>query len=351
MNLACRPADRVVSGKGRPTISQVAKELGIAKSTVSHAFSGRGRISDDLKERIFEVAKRMDYQPHYAAQVLANRRTMNLGLLVRQATDQYFPQFLQAMSATASKRGYRLSMGIADSDPVRMESYINDFSRGQTDGVLVLTCDLPDERIVELTRRGYPVGTALHVVPGYEELSGVMLNIGDAYGQLLEYLHSLGHREFGFLCGIPREVPQRYQRMLRFAQEKGLTFGPQRIVSHLEGIEMGEPAAMQLLKQSPEITAIVCSNDSLAVGAMIAAHELKIRVPDDLTITGFDDVAISRSCIPRLTTIRMPVAEIATAAVNRLVDRIEGKPAAPIVRLTPELIIRGSSGPVRGQRQ
>ncbi len=331
----------------RSTISEVAKELGIAKSTVSHAFSGRRRISEPLKRRIFEVARRLDYRPHYAAQVLASRKTLNIGILVRQASDQYFPLHLQAIATAAAARGYRLSLGITGDDAAKMESYLNDFSNGQADGVLILTSSLADERIIELANRGYPVGTSLRIIPGYEELSGVLLNIEDVFRRLLEYLYSLGHREFGFLCGVPREVPERFRQMQMFVKEKRLTFSEQRMVTHLESIETGEPGASRLLTQCPQITALVCSNDALAVGAMMAAYEMGIRVPEQLTITGFDDVPISRSCIPRLTTIRMPIAEIATAAVNNLIDRIEGKRPGPMIRLTPELIIRGSSGTVR----
>jgi len=226
-----------------------------------------------------------------------------------------------------------------------MDYYLDNYSNGQTDGVLLLTGNISDQQILKLVNQGYPVGTPLRIIPGHEEICGVLLDISRIFRQLLDYLYSLGHREFGFLCGEPTDVMDRYAQMHTFIEEKSLTFGPEREVRDIYSVSEAEPAAYTLLKKCPEITALVCSCDVLAIGAMIGAHDLGISVPADLTITGFDDVPISQACIPRLTTVKIPISELATASVNNLLDRIEGKTVPPMVKLTPELIIRGSSGP------
>ncbi|NLX03900.1 MAG: LacI family transcriptional regulator [Phycisphaerae bacterium] len=331
----------------RVTIEQVAQAVGVAKSTVSHAFSGQRPISASVRRRIFEAAERLNYRPHYAAQALASRRTMNIGVLIRRMTDHFCPAHLQAVEEAAAKRGYRLTLGITGDDPEKMRTYLESFSNGQADGVLVHTATVSEEVIADLARQGYPVATPLRIIPGYEELCPIAIDLGTTFARLLEYLYSLGHREFGFIMGLPSDVPERHQQILRFIDEKGLSHSDDRMVANLVSMEAAESATMALLNRCPQITAVVSSNDELAFGAMVAAHGCGLRVPDDLTITGVDDVPIGRYCIPSLTTVRIPIPEISTAEVNNLVDRIEGKPSASMTRVRTELLIRGSSGPPR----
>jgi LacI family transcriptional regulator len=339
------PLDSMENERQRPSIAMVATAVGVSKSTVSHAFSGNRHISEPIKRRIFEVAKSLKYKPNFAAQALSSRKTMNVGILVREATDQYFPLHLQAMEAAAVARGYRLSVGLTGNDPKKIQTYLDGFVSGQADGVLVITGHVTDEMVVELVDQRYPVVVPQRSIPGYEELGCAQMDIEGVFRQLLDYLYDLGHREFGFIGGTKKDVQNRYMQIHRFIEEKGLEFGTAREVLNIETLEAAEAAGYTLLKRCPQITALVCSNDVLGVGAMTAALGLGLKVPTDLTVTGFDDVPISRYCIPRLTTVRIPISDLARISMNNLLDRIEGKTPPAVVRLPLELLIRGSSAP------
>jgi LacI family transcriptional regulator len=338
------PSSPVALKKTRVTIMQVAKEAGVSISTVSHAFSGRRPISPEMKDQIFQVARRHGYHPHYAAQTLASRRTMTIGILVREATDQFFSMHLKGVNQAATERGYRLTLGITGKDEKKMQEYLAGFSHGQVDGILILTALIPDNMVIEVIKQGMPVCTPQRMIPRYEEYCGVQMDIRGVFRRLLDYLYDLGHRRFGFVCGTPKDVPERFPEFHRFLEEKNLPFDPQNEITDVETSEDAEIAAARILRQNPEITALVCTNDVLAVGTLAATHEMGIPVPNHLSITGYDDVPISRYCFPKLTTIRIPITELATASVNHLIDRIENK-TPRTVKLTPELIIRGSSGP------
>jgi LacI family transcriptional regulator len=337
--------DNKANKRNLPSIAMVATAVGVSKSTVSHAFTGNRRISEPIKRRIFEVAKSLKYKPNFAAQALSSRKTMNVGIMVREATDQYFSLHIQAMEAAAVARGYRLLVGLTGNDQKKVQTYLDGFISGQADGVLVITGHVTDEMVLELVDQHYPVVVPQRSIPGYDELSCVQMDIEGVFRQLLDYLYDLGHRQFGFIGGGTKEIGERYRQLHRFVEEKGLEFGITREVLDIETLEAAEAAGYTLLKRYPQITALVCSNDVLGVGAMTAALGLGLKVPTDLTVTGFDDVPISRYCIPRLTTVRIPISDLASISMNNLLDRIEGKTSPALVRLPLELLIRGSSAP------
>jgi DNA-binding LacI/PurR family transcriptional regulator len=278
---------------------------------------------------------------------LATRTTKTIGILVREATEQYFPLHLQAISTAARNRGYRISVGLTASDPKIVQDYLDNFANGQVDGSLISTADVSTEQVIELTDQGIILGTPLRYIPGYEYLCGAEMDMQTAFRRILQYLYSMEHRQFGFICGKPAESPERYEGMHQFIHEMGLEFPITRQLTNIESFEESQAGVARLLKKHPEITAIACSNDVLAVGAMMGAHDMGYNIPGDLSVTGFDDVPVSRFCIPRLTTVRIPIEELATISVNNLIDRIEGKAPAPPVRLPLEILIRESTGTPR----
>ncbi|NLX06999.1 MAG: LacI family transcriptional regulator [Phycisphaerae bacterium] len=329
----------------RSTIAQVAREVGVSKSTVSHAFSGRRYVSESVKARVFAAARRLNYRPYYAAQVLAHRRTRTIGVVIRELAGDFTLRQLEAVARAADARGYRVTLGFAGNHDRKVREHLESFASGQADGVLVLTAAVSDELIREFAERGCVLATPMRVIEGAEDLCPVRVEIAEAFGSLLEHLYQLGHRRFGFVCGQVREVRDRYDRLRRFVDEKGLELDDHCVVTGLDSVEEGDAAAGRLLERQSGITALVCSNDNLAVGVLTAARRMGLAVPDDLTVTGCDDVPIGRYCTPRLTTIRLPIAQISEAAVNHLIDRIEGADRPIIVRIRPELLIRESSAP------
>lgn len=333
-----RPNNRRVS------ISDVAEMAGVSLSTVSNVLSGKRPTAAATRKRVLEVVKQLNYRPNFAAQTLAKGKTMSIGAMLPDINDHYSSIQLKEINEVCLARGYQLLLTLVGTDVKRMGHCIDCFCNGQTEGVLILTSKIPGEMIAELVDSGFPFSTPWRL-PGYESFCSVEIDISSVFGCLLEYLYNLGHRQFGFISGFPCDIQQRYERLHYFMKEKGLEFSSSREITGVHTMEQGEAAADDLLRRCPEITSIVCSNDVLAMGVMMAAHEQGIPVPGDLSITGFDDVPISRYCIPRLTTVRMPIKELAKISVNNLIDRIEGKEPMLAIKLKPELLIRGTCGP------
>jgi DNA-binding LacI/PurR family transcriptional regulator len=169
------------------------------------------------------------------------------------------------------------------------------------------------------------------------------MDIAVAFRRLLQYLYSMGHRNFGFICGKPAEMQERYDEMHNFVKERGLNYSPSHQIINIDTFEESQVGVTRLLKNHPEITAIACTDDVLAVGAVMGAHDLGLRIPQDISITGFDDVPIGRFCFPRLTTVRIPIEDLGTISVNSLLDRIAGNPPSPVGKLPLEILIREST--------
>lgn len=333
----------------RATIQQVAQKAGVCKTTVSHALSGRRPVSPALKQKILRIAEQLGYRPHYAAQVLPKGQTKTIAVLVRDLINQYNSCYLQAIEQAASARGYRVYVCVTGTDQDNIRDYLDSFGHGQADGVLIVTSAVGDEAVVELAERGYPVVTPGRIVPGHEELWNVPVVVPGAFRRLLEYLYDLGHRELGFLWHIRSHVRSRIEVVEEFAAARGLRLDGECEAWDVHTPEQAFVVAHELLDKRRQITALVCANDMLAVGAMAAAHKLRLAVPGDLTVTGFGDVPMGRYCTPPITTVRLPITEIANTAVNKLLDRIEDRPAGNRIDSLPDLdlLIRGSSGPPR----
>ena len=221
----------------RPTIKQVAEQAGVCKTTVSHAFSGRRPVNEDVKGRILRVAKQLGYQPHYAARILPKGRTKTIVVLVRDLVNQFNSFYIEAIEQAVWARGYRLYVCITGTNQQKIQRYLADFSNGQADGALVITSAVSDESIIELAGRGYPVVTPLRTIAGYENLWDRPVDIAGVFRRLLEHLYELGHRRFGFIWHLRSHSKDRIEVVRAFAGEKGLVLDPGWQVSDVHTVE------------------------------------------------------------------------------------------------------------------
>ncbi len=336
------------SDKPRATIRCVALEAGVSASTVSRAFSGNRPISKTVKKRILSIADQLGYRPHLGAQALATNRTNRIGVIVRSLVDEYSGLYVQALEEAAAARGYEISLCITSpEDTEKSRRQLDRFSRGQADGVIVYTTAVPVDMVTDLADNGYPVITPGLMINGHESVCGVQVIHLDVFDRMLEYLWDMGHRKFGFMWEVRSGVPQHTAALEEFLSRKGITLASNREVDSIHSVEQAEAAGTEMLRRCREVTAVVCANDAIAVGAMAAARTLGMSVPKDLSVTGYYDLPIGRYHTPRPTTVRSPIRDDATAVVNKMIDRIEGKPETPTIKLTPELLLRESSGPPR----
>lgn len=324
-------------------MTDVAAAAGVSRSTVSLAFSGRRPIRSATRQRIFKVTQALNYRPNRAAQTLRAGRTAAIGLLLHDMHDQWAGVLVEQIKACAAEMGYRLALWF-DSPSVR--PFASGHVHGLCDGIILHSGPL-SEVFLDLARQGYPVGELFPSGISEHVVAGAALSEEAAYQRAVELLLQLGHREFG-LVWLGKD--NALDRLVQTLERQGCKVPPHRIITGARRREEGEQLTLQLLDRCPEITALCCYNDMVAIGATLAAARLSRRVPADLSVIGHGDTEWGAIWSPALTTIQYPVAMLCRETVCRLVSRIEGKPLSPPARAQANLIVRASTGPAPGQR-
>lgn len=331
--------------KQRVTMAQVAKHAEVSVSTVSHVMSGNRPISPEVQERVREVIKALNYKPNVAARSLVNQKTKNIGVIVRDFSGSHTPLYLDILGSIAAQRGYGLTVGASQGNPKTAANYLDSFSNGYADGTIISTPDVTDEQIVAIAQGGYPIVTPQRKVNNHPRCCPVDCDFGSAFRKLMEHLYLLGHRKFGFLCGDEKNHKERTEQVFSFVQDHALCEDSYRVEMDLRTLEQAQSAAIGVLSETPQLTALVCHTDALAFGAMLAARQLGLDVPGDISITGVDNVPTSLLVSPQLTTIGKPMKEITEIAMEVLIDWIEGKPEEKTRHATPEIVLRDSVAP------
>lgn len=329
-------------GKQRVTMAQVAKLAEVSTSTVSHVISGNRTISPQVQQRVRDIIKELNYKPNVAAQSLVNRKTKNIGVIVRDFSGSHTPLYLDILGSMAAQRGYSLTVGASLGNLKTAASYLDSFSNGYADGIIISTPDVSDEQIIANLQENHPIVTPERKVEGFPRCCPADCDFGPVFRKLMEHLYLLGHRKFGFLCGDEKNHKQRSSQVSSFIQDHALCEDSCRVEMDLRTLEQAQAAALKVLSDNPQITALICHNDALAFGAMLAARQMGLDIPGDISITGVDNVPTSLLVSPQLTTIGKPMKEITEAAMEALIDWIEGKSEEKTRQVTPEIILRDS---------
>lgn len=338
---------RVSNSKLQPSgIREIASRCNVSVSTVSHAFSGKRPVSQPLREKIFAAAKQEGYEPNQWAQNLIKGRTHVLGVLVDAFTNPFTAQWVTCLEEAAKVRGYRTWPVVTGGNKESAQEYLLQFRRMRLDGMVISTASVPDSQISELVGRGIPLATPARRV-GKIKSTPVMVDFSDGIRQVLNYLHGLGHRDVAFMAG-PREDPSSIDRLNSFLQNGralGMKQDPALIVYGGEGLRRGEHEAEALLARKVKFTALVSSNDGMAFAAIgtLARHGLK--VPDDVSVTGFDNVPNCDLWQPRLTSVAFDIQFMADQVIKQLVTQIETGAEMKTEQIIPKLVIRDSCGP------
>lgn len=329
----------------------VARAAGVSQSTVSRVLSGSDSpvlISEATRRRILETARALGYRPNPLARGLRGAATMLLGVIVRDITDPFFAGAIEAVSSEAAERGYNVVLGHAHGRADEAIVLRSVLETRHVDAILLLG-DMTDQpRLIEDLRDcQVPVvslwqGSALHGLR--------MVNVDNAAGirQVLDHLLGLGHRRIAFVSGRPLgDIEERRAAYEARLSEAGLEIPDGFVQQAPNEPEGGEAALHRLLQLPTRPTAVVCSTDQLAIGVLHGAASRGLRVPSDLSVTGFDDLPLSAFTVPALTTVHMPVREMAALAVEIAIgassDESNGAQEAV---LTPSLVVRDSTGPV-----
>ncbi|WP_439659960.1 LacI family DNA-binding transcriptional regulator [Lentzea sp. HUAS TT2] len=310
------------------TIRDVARQAQVSVSTVSRALSAPGLVKEATRQRVLDVVAGLGYQPNRAARSLITGRTGNLAVVVPDLLNPFFPSVLRGVQTKAGEAGTSVFFCDSREDPETEAELVRTMA-SQVDGVVLCASLLTDETIVELAA-ATPLVLINRIVPG---VSSVLMDSASGMEQVVAHLESLGHEDYVYLGG-PAAAWSNNRRM------QGLG-GRARLLGSFEpNFDGGYAAAEQALKTGA--TAFIAYNDLIALGALAYLAEHDVKVPEQISVTGFDDILYATMCSPALTTVHMPTEDAGEVAVDLLATLLDGGPAEHR-ELPTTLVVRAST--------
>lgn len=349
---------------GASTIRDVARESGYSASTVSIVLNSAPLsryIPSDTKERIQSAARQLGYRPNPLARSLRSQRSNIVGVMVFDVTDPFCTPILRGLENSLYQASYLSLLADAHNEPHRFERYLEMLLDRRVEGLIVIANWLMTDikLLADLTERQIPTVVAGRTfeIPG---ASTVSVDNENGASLALEHLYRLGHREIAFLRGPKSLVSsgQRWKGIRDFAQTAGLRLDPRRIAELPESLdpnssfEAGAQLTMELLRKGKTFTALMAYDDMTALGALRALKNRGLRVPEDCSVIGFDDVAQASLSIPSLTTVRQPMEAMGAMSAGMILDAIKAanqKQEVPVLRrkIPAELVVRESTAALK----
>ncbi|WP_193195347.1 LacI family DNA-binding transcriptional regulator [Nostoc sp. MG11] len=343
--------------KRRVSIEDIARRAGVSHSTVSRALRDNPLISPKVREEIKQLAREMSYVPNAIAQSLLSSRTNTIGVVVTSIADPFFAEVVEGIEQVARPAGLSVVLSTSHRDLEQEIAAIDNFHRRRVDGILVADSRISKQHTKQLIQIAVP--TVLINSQAEDQLEMFhSVAIDDRLGAKLavEHLVSLGHTSIGYL-GVGDRSRSNQQRLegYRIAlAEAGLPQIDDWVAindeDNIRTSDVGTGQKMLSKLFTAEVTGIFCYNDMVTVGALLACQELGISVPRDLSLVGFDGIALSRFVTPPLTTVSQPMLEIGCSAMQMLLDLVQGKSVENLV-LSPFLVTRGSSTALRNDHK
>ncbi len=328
------------------SMKDIARAAEVSVATVSNTLSGRKYVSPQLRERVEEAIKQLQYRPSKIARSLKTKKTFQIGLMVPDITNPYFAEIARGVESIALQNGYQLFLCNTDGHYSREEKTIHSFLDQRADGIINVAPRMSDEQLCSYARQVSTVILDREILQMPQGVDLVFTNNYDGPNELARYLIKLGHHHFACITG-PDEVPSNRKRVKGF--ESGLfTDGIPRsrlLLVHGDfSFESGFRGMEEVFEQSPRPTALFCCNDLMAWGALESAKQKGMKIPEDIAIAGFDNVYFSEFIVPTLTTIHQPKFEAGQIAMKTLLDRFDAKQDQPKkIELPTQLVIRKST--------
>jgi LacI family transcriptional regulator len=342
------PRTRVrASSKAPIRLLDVAKLAGVSSGTVSRVLNQPEMVSPAARTAVIEAIDKLGWVPHGPARALASHKTRTIGAIIPNLANPVFAEMIYAIQDRLMAAGYTLIIGCSEYAP---ENALREaramVSRG-IDGLVLLGENYPDALWTLLAVQRVPYLIAYSFRRGSERCY-VGFDNDQSARLTANYLLDLGHRHFAIVtqevAGNDRAAA-RLQGFTSALAERGISLAPDQVVQKPWSIREGHAAFAELVRSGQRPTAVICGNDYLAAGVLAACHEHGIRVPEDMSVVGFDDLEIAAYLSPPLTTVRVPAAEVGTKAAAVLLDRIVSNEILKSIELQPELVIRRSTGP------
>jgi len=325
-------------------MEDVAREAGVSRALVSLVMREIPKVSEKRRARVLAAAERLGYRPNAMARSLASRRTRTIGVLLNDLRNPFFAEMMDGIFEAAEELDYRLVIGTGRRQPAAERRAVDAFFEHRTDGLLLVSPQLPLGEILSLGRSTPTVLAARSLRAGHVDS---VANDDTAGAKLaVRHLAELGHRHIAHIDGgRGAGAAARRTGYVREMQRLGLE--PQVIAAEFTEAA-GVRAAEQLLDDHVVPTAVFAANDLVAAGALDRFEDAGLRIPDDISIVGYDNTFLAALHHMSLTTIDQPRPEMGRLALTTLVERIDGKRTAAVHhRVAPSLVVRATSGPPR----
>ncbi len=335
------------------TLTEVALRAGVTPATVSNVLRERGKVGAATRQRVLDAVEALGYRPHLTARALAEGSAPTLALMVSSIANPFYPEFALAAERAARLNGRFLIVCNTNDDPVIGRAYLDQIAGTLSEGVLIMNANLDFDDLRKTQARGTPVVLCMWERPDDPPgLPCVAVDFFAAGALATRHLLDLGHTRIGAVIGSQPNGVQaaRYKGFCHVLKERGIAHPPSEARFTRDAIQGGYEAANDLLAAVPDLTAIFATNDLPALGAMHAAADRGMRIPEDLSIIGITDIQLARESRPGLSTVAVPTDAAAALAVELLETLIDtrDRTGSPM-RVAPEpvLVQRASTGKAR----
>lgn len=335
----------------KPTIGDIANITKVSTTAVSMALNNSSRISKETKKRILRIAKRLNYRPNYIARSLVIKKTHTIGVLITTIMNPFYPELAKGIEDKARELGYNIVLCSTDYD-LKLEKYYIDIlcSKG-VDGIVFSSVEVNDPNIKPLVEENFPfilVNRRIHNRYIDRKINYIVLDNYLGGYMAMEHLIKIGHHRIGILAGSFKvsTALERTEGVKKALVNYGIKLKQNLIVECHFSKELAYAATKKFISMNPPPTAIFAENDFMALGAREAILDAGLKIPENMALVGFDDIAFSALKGVEITTVSQKKYEMGSLAVKILIDKIENRIPTMVNQLflTPELVIRNSCG-------
>ena len=335
----------------RSTIKDVAKQAGVSIATISRVLNKSDRVRPATRDRVLKIARKLKYSPNAAARGLITRRTEGIGLLLPDLHGEFFSEIIRGADQTAQLAGFHLIVSSSHSSKEQIESALR-LMHGRVDGLIVMSPLINSEILLEHLPRSLPV-VLLNTLASSRHYDCINTDGFAGARDMVNYLIRLGHRRIAMICGSVnnREAIDRLRGYRAALKANSIPHDPLLEISGDFSLAAGQRGMAQILQLRPNVTAVFAANDAMAISAIAALREAGLRIPDDISVCGFDDIPVARYLQPALTSVHVPIRDLGFMSVELILKRLQpekrtGKTSQ--IHVATTLSVRASCGPVAG---
>lgn len=326
-------------------IKKIAEHANVSTATVSRLINKTSYISPETAKKVCSAIEELGYYPNVNARGLASGRSLLLGLIVSDIVNPFFPELVKSFEECAVEQGYEIITANTNYDPARTALRVRQLIERRVDGVAVMTSEMDQTLIDELSTQGIPI-VFLDTGVVQENISNVRIDYEQGISEAVNHLLKLGHRRIGFISGPLglKSAKIRRSAFLKFLREQGIIEKKELVTMGNHKITGGKDAMNCLLKLKERPTAVLASNDLTAIGALQALRTHGLHVPEDISLIGFDDIILAESTDPPLTTVNVSRVRVAESAFESLFALINSdSKIGKEMRIETKLVIRKST--------